>query len=166
MTLGRTHAQEGPREPKFTATLQELRQQRGLLDQAITALEMINGERPLPEITQLVEPARSPKLLAAARRMKRKYTRRAVATTPAPSPSPAPKARVAAQSGNGDDIVSIVRDAGGSITPRVLMTKLKLKDLASVRHRTAPLLKNRQLIALGATLNRRLALPGSAKEAP
>ena len=138
------------------------------VDQAITALELLTGERampgPMPETTVTVESVPARRALPAARRVHTRSPRTPRARTTSPHDGSATK-KLRAHN-DESEIVAIVREAGGIITPRTLMERLKLPSLHALRQRTAPLLKSRKLIALGATLNRRLALPESAKEAP
>lgn len=167
-THARTHAGNSMSGLKIPTTLPELRQLHGLLNQVIAGMEILNGERPMPPLSttvvSVVETRDAQRSLPPA---KGREGRKPI--------EPSKRFRQQQEQRAGDmlrnhnnetDILEIVRAAGGSITPRELMGRLKLKDLSSVRARTAPLLKARKLIALGATLNRRLALPETAKEAP
>ena len=156
--------------PKFAAALQELRQQRGLLDQAITALEMINGERPLPEVTvtRLVEPERPRKMLTAVRQAKRKYTRRAGAVTApaatrAVESAPQPKVDGRASSTAVHDAAAIAAlKKHGDMAPDALRKVLGINDETG-RALFARLKRLGRVAVIGAGRGTRYALP---KEAP
>lgn len=163
--------------PKYSVTLQHLRQQRGVLDQAITALELLNGERPMPEVPHvLVEPVRPQKLLTAARRVKRKYTRRkkTAAAPPAAAAAvstPAPVAQKAKSSSPGrqqnvDDDNALLHVLGkrGSLKPNeaAQLTQVPLPRLLRAKGR---LQSRGEVIVTGWARGARWSLP-AAKEAP
>jgi hypothetical protein len=154
--------------PEYSAALTVLRQQRGLLDQAITALEMLTGERPTPSVTHvLVEPARPQRLLAAARQVKRKYTRKAVAkTAPAAIAPKARDTRVTPPSNDDEDMVyAAIKSFGGSARKEQVAAKTKLTNTRLVNAKNR-MVHRGELTVAGHARAARWVLPGGPKEAP
>lgn len=144
--------------------LDELRRQRGLIDQAITALEYLNGDRAMPEqgaayTAVVVEPKAPQRLLPPA---KRKYTRRkktVVKDTKLTTPAPA----VPSVSDN-DAVLKAVKALGGEATRDQVVkhTKLPVERVSRAKER---LVAAGKLEVKGWARASRWSLPG-AKEEP
>lgn len=148
---------------RHTATLEELRQQRGLLDQAITALEILDGERPLPSpVASAHEYFRS--VVAAEKPVARKQIPAATAAQVPASYRTQRRFDVATDA--DEAIMAVLRRTQTPMKPRDVMRQAKVAKASALRAKQRLVLSG-QMVCTGRTLTARWALPAPpAKEAP
>lgn len=128
-----------------TAKIQELRAQRTLIDQAIAALEQLDGVQPSSVVVHV---ASRPALAAAA--------------VPAAAPK---RGRHMNPTQTDDKILRILRQRNKPMRPKDVMLLGNLSKGDATR--AARRLKDAgKLVVTGKTLNALWALPSTAKEAP
>jgi len=149
---------------RFASAIAELRLQRDVIDRTIRNLEVLSHLE-VGSVATVVSPstytavADPPQRALPPARSSTSRPIRRVKTTRTSRAATAPPT-------DDTELLAQVKRAGGSIKPKDLATALHC-TLFVLRQRTAPLLKSGQLVATGATMSRRLSLPGkSAKEAP
>lgn len=162
-THARTHEPVMSSGP-HTAKIAELRRQADLIDQTIAALEILNGDRPMPTPTETYTARRDPaaqKLLPPAKRKepraKKRPTARNAKSTRVLALRPDNEADEAA-------VLAAVRKLGATTCSHVVQaTKIPEQR---VKRAKARLQKQGQLVVTGWAHGSRWSLSDSAKEAP
>lgn len=152
-----------------TAKIEELRRQLGLIQQTIAALEILNGDRPMPaaageSYTATRDQPAPRRLLAPARTTARRVAKK----KPKPKPVDEPRPRALALRPDNELEEAAVLEAVrkiGSATCQQVVAATKLPELR-VKRAKSRLEKRGQIITTGWSRGARWSLPSSAKEVP